>query len=200
MTSQVSKPGELVVPISLYEIPSQLHHILRHYKSGSYPTQEVDFGVRVISLLAHFLKNHGECISSRAGGEWDVVTSVPSSRPRSGEHPLVTNVHRVRWLDDQFETLLKLGRVQVGHLTASDDGFQAAQDVRGERVLLVDDTFTTGATAQSAASALANAGATVVGIVAIGRVIKPGFSETVKEYWDRQWGPRAFTFDRCCLE
>ena len=110
-------------------------------------------------------------------------------------------VHWVRWLDDQFETLLRLGTVPVGHLTANDDGFESVRDVRGERVLLVDDTFTTGATAQSAASALGNAGATVVGIVAVGRVIKPGFSETVKEYWERQRDPRRpFTFDRCCLE
>jgi hypothetical protein len=200
VTSQVNRPCDLVVPISLYEIPSQLHHILRHYKSGSYPRHEADFGARVISLLAYFLMKHEECITNAAGGGWDVVTSVPSSRPRSGEHPLVTNVHRVRWLDDQFETLLKLGTVEVGHLKASDYGFEPVRDVRGERVLLVDDTFTTGATAQSATSALTIAGATVTGIVAIGRVIKPEFSPTVKEYWDRQWGPRAFTFDKCCLE
>ncbi|MGO9149279.1 MAG: ComF family protein [Acidimicrobiales bacterium] len=71
----------------------------------------------------------------------------------------------------------------------------------GKRILLIDDTRTTGATAQGAASALSNGGATVVGILTIGRVIKPSFSETVNEYWQRQRGPRRpFTFDRCCLE
>jgi hypothetical protein len=199
--SQVSRPCELVVPISLYEIPSQLHHILRHYKSGAYPRHQEDFGARVVSLLAYFLGRHADCISGEAGGDWDVVTSVPSSKRRSGEHPLVSAIHRVQWLDGQFETLLRLGAVPVGHLTASDDGFEPVRVVAGERVLLVDDTFTTGATAQSAASALGNAGATVVGLVAVGRVIKPEFSETVKEYWERQRDPRrAFTFARCCLE
>jgi adenine/guanine phosphoribosyltransferase-like PRPP-binding protein len=42
----------------------------------------------------------------------------------------------------------------------------------GKRILLIDDTRTTGATAQGAASALSNGGATVVGILTIGRVIK----------------------------
>jgi len=199
--SQVSRPCDLVVPISLYEIPSQLHHILRHYKSGHYPRSEADFAARAISILAYFLGNHGECIEADAGGGWNVITSVPSSKPASGEHRLVTAVHRVRWLDDQFETLLSLGRTEVDHRNASDDGFEVIRDVSGERILLVDDTFTTGARAQSAASALGCSGATVVGIVPIGRVINPAFSETVKEYWERQRDPRrSFTFDRCCLE
>jgi adenine/guanine phosphoribosyltransferase-like PRPP-binding protein len=73
--------------------------------------------------------------------------------------------------------------------------------MNGKRILLIDDTLTTGATAQSAASALSNGGATVVGILTIGRMIKPSFSETVNEYWQKQRGPRRpFTFDRCCLE
>jgi adenine/guanine phosphoribosyltransferase-like PRPP-binding protein len=69
----------------------------------------------------------------------------------------------------------------------------------GKRILLIDDTLTTGATAQSAASALSNGGATVVGILTIGRMIKPSFRETVNKYWQRQRDPRRpFTFDRCC--
>jgi len=59
----------------------------------------------------------------------------------------------------------------------------------GKRILLIDDTLTTGAMAQSAASALSNRGATVVGILTIGRMIKPSFSETVNEDWQRQRGP-----------
>jgi hypothetical protein len=199
VSGQLSKPCSLVVPISLYEIPSQLHHLLRHYKSGKYPRHQEDFSVRVVSLLAYFLATHGTCISKRGGGEWDVVTSVPSSRPRVGEHPLVTSIRRVKLLGERFEMLLQLGTGQVGHLNASDDGFAVTRSVSGKRVLLIDDTFTTGATAQSAASALALGGATVVAIVAIGRVINPSFNEMVEGYWKRQ---RAvpFTFDRCCLE
>ena len=108
---------------------------------------------------------------------------------------------RVGSLRDQCETLLELGSEPVGHRTASDFGFQTVRDMDGKRILLIDDTLTTGATAQSAASALSNRGATVVGILTIGRMIKPSFSETVNEDWQRQRGPRRpFTFDRCCLE
>ena len=65
--------------------------------------------------------------------------------------------------------------------------------------LIIDDTYTTGATSQSAASALAIAGTTVVAIVAIGRVINPFFNHDNRDYWDRQTR-QPFSFDTCCLE
>jgi adenine/guanine phosphoribosyltransferase-like PRPP-binding protein len=87
----------------------------------------------------------------------------------------------------------------MGHNVASDGGFVAHTDVRGARVLVVDDTFTTGARAQSAASALQLAGARVVAIVPIGRVIDPNHGEHAQAYWTRRVGA-TFDFGRCCLE
>ena len=69
-------------------------------------------------------------------------------------------------------------------------------------MLLLDDTFTTGASFQSAASALSLAGADVVAGVVIGRVIDTGNADRFPDkaaLWKRQ---RAipFTFGTCCLE
>src|SRR5450759_4572842 len=77
---QVSRPCKLVVPISLYEIPSQLHHILRHYKSGALPGLQAGFTTNVAALLGHFVTTHGQCIRAAAGTDWDVIAPVPSSR------------------------------------------------------------------------------------------------------------------------
>jgi len=60
----------LVVPISLYEITSQLHHVLRHYKSDRYPHLHDQFGAQVASLLSYFLISNGDCIAEAAGEEW----------------------------------------------------------------------------------------------------------------------------------
>jgi hypothetical protein len=200
VVSQVSRPCHVVVPISLYEIPSQLHHVMRHYKSGTYPADiQRRFTIQLAALIGHFLAEHGDCIERAAGGPWDIITSVPSSGQRAGEHPLTIAIGILPGFRDQYEQLLRKGCVEVGHNRASDEGFIVTRKLHGERVLLIDDTFTTGARAQSAASAINLAGGVVVAILAVGRVVNPHFSETVKEYWDRQ-RRQPFTFTTCCLE
>lgn len=81
-----------------------------------------------------------------------------------------------------------------------DRGFKTSEDVSGKRVLLIDDTFTTGATFQSAASRLTRDGATVVAGVVIGRVITGDPLYPAKDlFWDKQ-RELEFSFDRCYLE
>lgn len=94
---------------------------------------------------------------------------------------------------------LEPGRTQLRHLVASDDGFNVIADVNGRSILIVDDTFTSGARCQSAASALQLAGARVVAVLPVGRFIRPDFGEETSALWD---AARAlpFRFDSCCLE
>ena len=54
------------------------------------------------------------------------------------------------------------------------DRFGVLRDVRGERVLIIDDTFTMGPTMFSAVAALRAAGAVIVGPVVVGRHVRPG--------------------------
>ena len=66
-------------------------------------------------------------------------------------------------------------------------------------MLLIDDTFTMGASVQSAASALQLSGANVVAIVAVGRYVNPDYSDESRGLWDRAKAI-PFTFDSCCIE
>src|SRR5580658_5533020 len=138
VTSQLSLPCRLVVPISLYEIPSQLHHLLNRYKNSRHTHLHDEFGAKIVSLLAYFLHKHGSCIAEEAGCDsWDVIATVPSSQQRPGEHPLVSSIRRVQAIGDRYEDLLTSGAVEVRHLSASDDGFRVKRGLTGERVLLV---------------------------------------------------------------
>jgi predicted amidophosphoribosyltransferase len=194
---QLSAPCPLVVPISLYEVGHQLHHQLRNYKEAP-SDMSWDFLVKTAAILGCFLHLHSGCVAAAANGPWDVITSVPSSTDREGQHPLVRAIKLLPDIRDQYETLLERGEVNITHTIASDQGFNTLRRLDDARVLLIDDTFTSGARAQSAASVLNNAGATVVAILPIGRVITPGFSPSVTAYWKKQ-GAKVFDFDVCCV-
>lgn len=197
---QVTKPVHLVVPISLTELLGQLHHVLRSYKRDGYPAHVREaFQLQVSALLARFLWKHGECIRETAGEDWNCITVVPSSQGRPGPHPLEQALRRFPFLEDQYRDLLESGTEKAEHNRASDRAYATKGAVADLRVLLVDDTFTSGARAQSATSALELAGARVVAMVPIGRVIKPDFSEEAADLLARA-REESFTFEACCLE
>jgi hypothetical protein len=194
---QLSAPCSIVVPITLYEVGYQLHHQLRNYKAAP-SDMSWNFLVKTAAILGYFLQLHSGCVAAAAGGPRDLITSVPSSTDREGQHPLVRAIKLLPDVRDQYETLLERGEVNIAHTVASDQGFNALRRLDNERILLIDDTFTSGARAQSATSALNNAGAIVVAILPIGRVITPGFNPNVMEYWKRQ-GAKVFDFGVCCV-
>jgi orotate phosphoribosyltransferase len=74
--------------------------------------------------------------------------------------------------------------------------YEAIRMLDGEPVLLVDDTWTTGANAQSAAAALRSAGAGRVATVVIGRHVNRGWRENDTRL--RRLGP-TFDWHRCAL-
>lgn len=198
----VSRPLSLVVPISLYRVGEQLHSVLRGYKSSPSEIARTRYQLRVAATLHRFTRDHADCIEAAAGGPWDLVTIVPSKHERPGEHPLETAINLGKRLRRSYRPLLAPDRPDaVTRSDGSDEGFQAIESIGGLRVLLIDDTFTTGATFQSAASALALSGATVAAGVVIGRVITTGDPRHPEkdEHWEEQRST-GFSFDRCCLE
>ncbi len=61
------------------------------------------------------------------------------------------------------------------------------------KVLLVDDVYTTGARAQSAAWALQAAGASEVSLVVLARRLNPSFAPAAQKLWDELCGqPYSF--------
>jgi predicted amidophosphoribosyltransferase len=194
---QVSRPVEIVVPISLSDKEGQFYHLLKAYKGYfATPAQRAMLG----SVIARFLDKHGHCITAVGGGDWDTITIVPSSGERGGSHPLEFVVSRVATLlGQEYRALLTKGDASISHNRADDSGYRLTGEARGRRVLLVDDTFTTGARVQSAASALQLGGARVIAAVVTGRIINPGWNDACRELWARA-GQAAFSFDVCCLE
>ena len=188
-----------IVPISLYAVNSQFWHVMRHYKDGSGHSREL-LAMQVAAIIARFTGRHLPCVATLLGGDPAVVTSVPSTRPqpRPGRHPLETAVTSVGALATGYAPLLRRGPAPVTHNRADDHGFVVTRRLGGERVLLIDDTLTTGARLQSAASALRLSGASAVAAVVVGRVIDPEWNENCRRIWDEA-RKSQFSFDQCCL-
>src|ERR1022692_1552215 len=127
---------------------------------------------QLLALLLVFLHDHGRCVWRAAGstGGPTHLAVVPTARGRPGPHPL-------RALISPYVTApwAELSVLPGGHpVRELDPDRFAAAPLPGARVLLVDDTWTTGATAQSAAMALRRAGASSVAIVVLGRHDRDG--------------------------
>ena len=139
--------------------------------SGSGADVRAQAACRLLALLTVFLRDHGRCLWLAAGvGRPSHVAVVPSARTRPGQHPLASLL--APYLTLPWAGLAaRPGQHPVREL--DPDRFLATPVPRA-RVLLIDDTWTTGATAQSAAMALRRAGARSVVIVVLGRHVGPG--------------------------
>ena len=109
---------------------------------------------------------------------FDLVTVVPGTKS-AGVNP----VHRIlgasSWAVRQplHETLVPGADSDQPDHRGAVDKFRCPAELSGHRsVLLVDDTWTSGANALSAASALLRAGAGHVTVVVLGRHVDPGYS------------------------
>ena len=159
--------ADVVVPIAFAVKTGPHARRLWLYKSARSPAAARAGALLPLrALLLVFLRDHGACLWRAAGITGPThLAVVPTARGRPGVHPLrelVGGYLAVPWA----ELSARPGGQQVRDL--DPDRFSAGQVPRA-RVLLIDDTWTTGSSAQSAAMALRRAGALTVVTVVLGR-------------------------------
>jgi hypothetical protein len=124
----------------------------------------------VLALLLAFLTDHGACVWRHAAmpppGHLAVV---PTGAGRPDPHPLLRLVSPCLRLP-ACPLAIRPGR-QGRDLDL--DRFRVGPIPAGASVLLLDDTWVSGASAQSAATALKQAGARHVAVVVLGRHVNP---------------------------
>jgi hypothetical protein len=155
--------------------------------------------VEIAAVLWRFLAIHESCIARAAGAaDFTIVTTVPSGdRARDPVHPLRRIVGElVGPTRERYEPLLRRSALHVMSREVHAGKFEPARGLDGEPVLLVDDTWTTGANARSAAAALVGAGAGPVAAVVIGRHLNRRWQENDRRL--RGLG-QPFDWNRCAL-
>jgi hypothetical protein len=160
--------ADAVVPISYAISGTAFAGDLWRYKSWLAPGARAR--TSVLALLLAFLHDHGPCVWRRAGmpapGRLAVV---PTGCGRPGPHPLL------RLASPYLRLPLSPLAIRPGSQSRDLDldRFQASRRAAGASVLLLDDSWVSGASAQSAAAALKLAGASSVAILILGRHLNP---------------------------
>lgn len=166
-----------LLPISMSVHAGLLHRQLWIYKNGDGEELRAQAAYRLAALVSVFVEEHQACL-----GEFDVAAALGSQHRTA---PLAI-ANRLRAMNGRVEPTLEAGETDA-------EGFREyrlLRSVEGERVLLFDDTFTSGRTMFSAVAALRSGGATVVGPLVIGRHFQPDFPLS-KPMWSwlrsRRW-------------
>jgi hypothetical protein len=182
VSRRLGHPLATVVPVRLCPLPSALYAVLMGYKESPVSEARRRFAPMVRDLFDGFLAHHDGCLAAAGGGPVGLVLPVPSSArpagsPLNGVAGLSATVHaRVAGTHWSPAALVR-SEAPVAHMRPAPRAFETPPACRarvaGTRVLLLDDTYVSGARAQSAAAALRRAGARSVVILVLGRVLRP---------------------------
>lgn len=171
-----------VVPITYSEKLGQVHTALRNYKDGESKAIRRQAAIRLAAILWRFLREHEACVAGAAGVDgFDLVTIIPSSSPQRGEHSAFREM--TGWIEPVSSRMRRTLRptCEVEERGFDPDRFSTVTELSGESVLLLDDTWTTGGHARSAADSLHAAGAGTVSLVVIGRHVNRDHEPTTGE-------------------
>jgi hypothetical protein len=162
--------ADVVVPLGYAVRGGMLAEDLWRYKSERAGAAES--AGRLREMLASFLRQEGDAAWRAAGmtAAPSAVAVVPSGQGRPGAHPLVGIVRSCADLP-LVRLSVASGAIHVRGVTM--DWLRVDGLAAGAEVLVVDDTWVSGGSAQSAAVALKLAGAKRVAIVVLGRHVNP---------------------------
>jgi hypothetical protein len=165
--------ADVVAPVGYAVRGGVLATDLRRYKSDrADPAEAAAAAERLRRRLAAFLGEHGASVWAAAGMRSGPAAAavVPSGQGRPGAHPLAALARSCAGLP-----LVPLAvRPAEVHRRGVNAGWVRVNGrVAGADLLVLDDTWVSGGSAQSAAAALKLAGARRVAVVVLGRHVNP---------------------------
>jgi hypothetical protein len=191
---------DAVLPISYSVHFGQLHTNLAGYKRSDLRSA-ARLRVQLAAVLWRFVDEHEVCLAGAAGADadaFDIVTTVPSSSPeRDEKHPLPMIIgDLVEPTRARYERLLVPSSIEVPERVVDIQKYDAIRELDGESVLLVDDTWTSGASVQSAAWELKANGAGPIGALVIGRHMNEDYRDNAERL---AACPDTFDWTQCAL-
>jgi hypothetical protein len=167
--------ADLVVPLIYGIAGQQSGTLLRHYKDNPHPG--VRFAhVRVLNWLLYLgITVHQRCLEQRLGAPVTLRLAVPSLRGRPGLHPFLALARGMDAIGLTPALEPADGATSDRIVSATQFTLTPQTDLSGQHVLILDDTWTTGSRAQSAALTVRRAGAQQVSVMVVGRWLDPDY-------------------------
>lgn len=173
-----------ILPISLYARDSLLRTWLTHYKPdidnehgeiGESPSSCV---AAMTQLFSRFFEMNPWLLINI-----DAAVVVPSTR-RPPPHPLEEII-----ASSPVGNLLRPGRLtrtedSLAHRHANQFAYDASDTLVGQRILLIDDVYASGARLQSAAAAVRKRGGVIGNAVVAARRINPSYHPFIEKRWN----------------
>jgi hypothetical protein len=181
VASRLHRPLVPVLPMAVCTVTDPLYAALIGYKESPVAETRSRCTAALMAHAAGFLAAHRACLEMALGGAPDLVVPVPSTHRPDGS-PLA-HLGLARLLPESFGRAAGLadwltrGSAPIGHMHPHPDAFGVPPRFRhrvgAARILLVDDTYVSGARAQSAAAALRSSGARSVVVLPLARLLRP---------------------------
>lgn len=162
----------------------QIRRFLKIYKDGYSDSERATASSPLSYLVWLFSREHHECVSLNAGGPISGLVVVPSGRvgSRPDAHPIdaLARYFPPWWRRTEMVRVRDAISRQIDPESLQLD---PDEEVQERHFVVFDDTWTTGASAQSAAVVLKRAGAASVTIIVIGRWVNSSWSPT-REFFE----------------
>ena len=161
-----NRRADMVVCLSYAVAGRQSGLVMRQYKDNPRPKVRDDLSATVSLTLFYGLVKHERCIESQLAMPVNIRVTVPSLGGRSGIHPLTKISDAMQATSEGCRLIAAPGATSAREVKENQYDVSPANSVRGAHVLVIDDTWTSGSHAQSAALTLRGAGAARITVLA----------------------------------
>jgi hypothetical protein len=191
--------ADLVAPLGYAVDGSESAAVLRNFKNHTQRRERQRCGSIVREALRLAVSLHERCISAVVGQPVSARVVIPSLTNRLGIHPMTSIAESLGLMGD---VALRPALNARCDRVVDGEKFTVDGAVAGRHMLVLDDVWTTGSNAQSAALTLRRAGAAAVSVMVIARWLNPRHPLSprfIREHLRDHYNPLVcpVTGDRC---
>ncbi len=191
--------ADLVAPLAYALDGTESAAAVRNYKNHPRRCERERCGSIVGEVLRLAMSLHERCIGAVVGQPVSARVVIPSLTSRLGAHPMAAIAETLGLVGD---VVLRPALDARCDRVVDAEKFVVEGAVTGRHMLVIDDVWTTGSNAQSAALAVRRAGAAAVSVMVIARWLNPRHPLSprfIRERLNDDYNPLVcpVTGDRC---